>query len=293
MSDNISEGEDRGRDSSPAGASAEDNVQQEDETLQDVYLLSQSRLRRNRISPDLVADKARKSTWLITFTDIMALMLTFFVLLHSMSNPDTHKWREISEDLRREFSKMSGAREAQAPLDSLNIQQVRVNRALPLNYLKPLITDHLQEEDAMHEVDIFQNSGRLILSIRQSMSFESGDTQISSTGQEALAAVTGMLSRIENAIEVVGHSDPQPINGITRDGYENNWALSLARAQKVAGYLASEGYRGNIAIKGIADSRFRGGVENTGPNGADDGREGMTESRRFARRVDIVIKAFE
>ena len=43
--------------------------------------------------------------WLITFTDIMALMLTFFVLLYSMSIPEVKKWEELTSSINKGFSK--------------------------------------------------------------------------------------------------------------------------------------------------------------------------------------------
>ncbi|MFP4387114.1 MAG: flagellar motor protein MotB, partial [Alphaproteobacteria bacterium] len=54
-------------------------------------------------------ERSRVPLWLITFTDVMALMLTFFVLLYSMSSPQEEKWKEMTRGLTQKLNAFEAA----------------------------------------------------------------------------------------------------------------------------------------------------------------------------------------
>ena len=78
--------------------------------------------------------------WLISFTDLMGITLTFFVLLFTMSG--TGK-KEISpgqtDETFKEMSKFSGASEFGGPVDSISLNKIDFNKALELGYLKSVL----------------------------------------------------------------------------------------------------------------------------------------------------------
>ena len=95
------------------------------------------RRRFNRRAGD--NDGGTASTWLISFTDVMALMLTFFVLLFSMASPDEGKWDKLTQTAQESFNRFYGKPLHRGSEDAVNIDKINFSRALNLNYLKSII----------------------------------------------------------------------------------------------------------------------------------------------------------
>ena len=215
--------------------------------------------------------------WLITFTDVMALMLTFFVLLYSMSVPVEEKWQEISDSLSSKFNKTESRPHNAGSQDVLSIDRIDTSRALSLAYLKTLVNNLLKAK-SIDNVIVFENDKRLIISLPSELLFESGNAQINLKGKKILFALGGALSRVKNRIEIAGHTDPRPITG-TKGLYHTNWELSLARSAAVAVILKDVGYSRDITLRGLSSARF------------DEMSEEFPEKDRYnlSRRVDIIL----
>ena len=84
--------------------------------------------------------------WLVSFTDVMALMLTFFVLLFGMSKPEDSQWSEVSTALQNEFNRFYGPKFNRGLQDTVNISKINFNAALDLNYLKSIIEGLIAED---------------------------------------------------------------------------------------------------------------------------------------------------
>lgn len=221
--------------------------------------------------------KAGSSVWLISFTDVMALMLTFFVLLFSMSRPDIESFKDLSEAIKNQLKSYYGKALNRGFQDTISLEKVDFNRALNLNYLKSLIETLLQEEESLNNVSLISMPGGLILSFPENLLFEAGEYELSSEGARALYTLGLTLSRIKNRIEIVGHADPTPISTLD---YPSNWELSATRAAEVAAALKNFGYKRDILIRGQSSGRF------------DDLPDTISLDQKFslARRVDVLIR---
>lgn len=218
------------------------------------------------------------SLWLITFTDIMALMLTFFVLLYSMSVPEEEKWEDIIESVNSGFSKFESPPKFTGALDTIAIDKLNFSDALNLDYLKSIIEDTIAKDEKLKGVIVIPQSDRLIISLPQDLLFESGKDEVGANGKRTVFTLGGLLERIQNRIEVIGHTDPNPISDST-EGFNSNWNLSLARAAQVANILLQVGYRRPITVRGVSSARF------------DELPQTIDEDLRYdlSRRVDIVV----
>jgi chemotaxis protein MotB len=217
--------------------------------------------------------------WVVSFTDIMALMLTFFVLMYSMSSPEGETWEEMTSALHKELNKFKGERFDRGPRDTIDISKINYNRALNLNYLKALISSHMEKEEVLKGVNLNSLGGTLVISLPQDLVFESGRAELSEQGSKAVYALALTLSRIKNRIEILGHTDPKAINEES-SRYKSNWDLSLARATTVASALRNVGYDRPLTVRGMANAMY------------DSMPESLPEEQRLAlsRRVDLVIK---
>lgn len=231
-----------------------------------------------RFSRRIDDDQTTSSTWLISFTDVMALMLTFFVLLFAMSNPKQEDWEQLTKKIQENFNRFYGQQENRGAQDAINIQKINFSRALDLRYLKALFNDAwVETEPSLKAVSLIENGDSLIISLPQNLLFETGKAEIKPQASKALFTIATSLRRIKNRIEVVGHTDPTPTRG--GYGFASNWELSLARAASVAGVLENVGYDRPILIRGQAAGRYA-------ELPAD-----ISEAQRrdLSRRVDIVI----
>jgi len=234
-------------------------------------------LRKSRIKRiNDEGDKSDKAPlWLITFTDAIALMLTFFVLLYAMSTPKKEKFEQMTSAMNKEFGEYFTKKWNAGNQDTISIDKVDSTQALNLKYLQALLTDVARESKYLSQIMINLQKNRLIISLPTGLIFSDGSAEVQEKGKRAIFVIGDVLSRIRNKIEVIGHADPRPVSG----AFHSNWDLSLSRAASVAGVLQDIGYSRHITIRGLSDGRY------------SELPEEMTEKERLqlSRRVDIVI----
>ncbi len=216
--------------------------------------------------------------WLITFTDAMALMLTFFVMMYSMSKPKEEIWNEISYGISSHFKQKEAAPYNRGSQDAISIDQVNTKKALQLDYVQSIVANSLKGK-GIEKIALIQNSERLIISLPSELLFKSGQIEIGTEGTKMLFTLTGVLARLHNRVIVVGHSDPDPISAQTKGPYRTNWELSLARATSVAAKMRESGYVKEITVKGLSSGRFDELPEDIA----------LSERKNLSRRVDIVV----
>lgn len=221
-------------------------------------------------------DAGSSSMWLISFTDVMALMLTFFVLLFAMSNPKQEEWQQFTKQIQESFNRFQGALDNRGAEDAINIKKINFSQALDLNYLRALMENLISKESSLIDVRLIDNGASLIISLPQNILFDSGQAVIKSEANKALYTLAGTLRRIKNRVEIVGHTDPRPMSG---SQFPSNWELSLTRAASVAAVLENVGYDKPITVRGQASGRF-----NDIPKSVS-----VEERLDLSRRVDIVV----
>lgn len=241
------------------------------------------------------------STWLITFTDLMALMLTFFVLSFSISDPDPQAWAKLSSPIPTEIEAQDDIDNGQSdqPLQHLSdapsavkndqgktisLPRINFQKALNLDYLKALLNTKLQQDQSisapsekLSDIQILRQKDRLVLSLPGDLFFASGQSDMTHAGKNGLQAIAPILNQLQNAIQIIGHADPTPLKKNAL--YQSNWHLSLARAQNVAYFMHVSGYKRKLSIEGYASSRYDETSQSFSP----------AIRNKLSRRVDIVI----
>ena len=216
------------------------------------------------------------SIWLVSFTDIMALMLTFFVLLFAMSNPKQEEWKEFTQNIQENFNRFYGQTLNRGAEDAVNIAKINFSQALNLNYLKALVLNLIENEQSLKIVRVIDNGDSLIISLPQNLLFDAGQATVKPQANKALFTLAETLGRIKNRVEIVGHTDPRPVSG---NAFPSNWELSLARAAHVAAVLENVGYDRPMTIRGYASGRYEDMPQSVS----------ATDRLDLSRRVDIII----
>lgn len=222
-------------------------------------------------------DESPVPLWLLTFADVMALMLTFFVLLYSMSSLDEGKWQKLTDAAGEGEESFLAQKMNAGDSVALEIDRVDYRSALSISYVQTLLTKAAVNNDALKDMRIRPVQDRLVVSLPADALFAPGQAILTDEGVATLRALSPYLTRIRNSIEIVGHADPTPIGD--RNVYKSNRALSLARAVYTADAMVNEGYNRDISVKGLSGSRFF-----VLPDLQD-----TDDKNALARRVDIVI----
>ena len=212
--------------------------------------------------------------WMLTFTDLVSLMLTFFVMLFSMSNVKLDRWQNVVDSLSQTLS----PEEVKTPAESTsthNIATVFRKRAINLDYLVSVLREKIDDDDLLDKTQFMRLEDRLVLALPGDLLFEGGRAVMTDRAREALFRLGSALTTIDNQLGVNGHSDPSPVEG---GDYASNWELSTARAAAVANALRRSGYDEPIVAFGYSDSRY----DQLPPMSAE-------QRRLMGRRVDVVI----
>jgi len=218
--------------------------------------------------------EGNSQAWLLTFTDLSALMLTFFVLLFSMSSIKSEQWQNLIDALSRD---MVGLQEVTVALpdSEKSLDEVVREPGLDLDYLAAVLKEQMGANEVLTQAEVKREAQRLVVSVPGDLLFASGSMDLGSEGETAVFALAGVLRNLRNVIEVAGHADPQPPSG----DYLTNWELSLARASAISGMLSKVGYQGGIVVRGYGHARYQE---------IDTSLE-SAERMAKARRVDIII----
>lgn len=212
--------------------------------------------------------------WMVIFTDLVSLMLTFFVLLFSMSNVQIDRWKEMVDALSSTLNP-STVKEATPISSQYNIATIFRKRAVNLDYLSSVIDEAMGKDPVLAKGILMRLEDRTVIALPGDLMFASGLATMTEGGRQAMFVLGGVLRNVGNKIAVDGHTAPTPPAG---DTYRSNWELSMARATAVANSLRHVGYTEDITAFGYAASRF-GELPK------------MPEAQRMslARRVDIVV----
>lgn len=219
--------------------------------------------------------KSDPNSWMVIFADLLALLLTFFVLMFSMSSVQVSEWQamvtSLSENLNPERAKIQDINWNKID-EALSYEE----EGLSLDYLKNIFVEKLSHDPILTRSTITVLDDRLAISLPADLIFDLGEAELDPDSRSAMIELGEALRSIDNEVMVVGHSDLAPISG---KQYPTNWELSLVRALSISKLIKSGGYRGKIEAFGEGSSRF-GDLDESIP---------LDERYHLARRVDVII----
>jgi chemotaxis protein MotB len=235
--------------------------------------------------------------WLITYADMLTLLMVLFVVLYSMSATDAVKFLKLKQSLNRAFdvevlqaaeptnSHGDGGPSFISPMmDPQTAQEVRMmtGGSAP----DPKVVSALQDlRQAVIQIPIPANSSGhvevgisregIVISLAGNLLFDSGKSDLKPQGLVLLDSVAERLKTMTNEIRIEGHTDNVPI---ATPLYPSNWELSSARAITVARYFSESDEISATRLSAAGYGEFR-------PVDSNDTREGRARNRR----VDLVI----
>jgi len=257
-------------------------------------------------------EHANHERWVLSYADILTLLLALFIVMFAISKVDQKKFEEFARGTAEGFGNVAvtgktgmfeggdGVLKDQKPaqmedvpstkpddrdsmLAQAAIEKEKARAAAAsaekanLEQIKAKLSTELKKKGLGDAVQMQVDARGLVVNIvTDKVLFDTGKADLKSTGTTVLDAIAPALKPLPNSISVEGHTDNVPISG----SYRSNWALSTDRAVMVTERLIKDGIPGNrISPAGFADTRP---LE---PNTSDTGR-----ARN--RRVAVVVLPF-
>ena len=211
--------------------------------------------------------------WLITYSDLITLLLALFIMMYTFSRQDAQKYQEAAGQLKTIFS--GGSAIPNTGPGSTGV--------IPLLKTEPEVAQQLEKEvqgmaeakDAGHKISVLSDERGTVIRVMDKAFFDTGKADLKDTARTALMKIAPILKTSHNQIMIEGHTDNVPINTAE---FTSNWELSVRRATEVVRYLIETyGFPpGRISASGYAEYRP------VAPN--DTG-----ENRALNRRIEIIL----
>lgn len=202
--------------------------------------------------------KNRRNRWMLSYSDFTTILMAIFIVLYANGNIE-----------------LTRANEKIAVLES-QIQEIKPensdSQSRDLKEIAEIIKNDLKD---INGVEFLQEKSSLTIRIGESLLFDEGSSEIKQNSKNTLSEIANILTKNENQIKIIGHSDNIPIKNLK---YSSNWELASSRASNIAQYL--------IEIKNLDKKRF------TVLSHADNKPvevNSTPQGRAKNRRVDIVI----
>lgn len=197
--------------------------------------------------------EGRAPLWLMGVTDLVTLLLAFFILLFATAVPNSDMWNKASDSMRSRFGGHTDGSDVTGQLGHKNADTTWKSEdrdpGLNLDYLYSVVRKYVESDPALAGVEIWSDSGdKVVLSLGENLTFEPGKTEVSDQGKSILRKLSDYLDTLPNTLEVVGYADNLPLR--SDENFNSNWHLSLERAYQVAQALKDRGYDSQIAVRG-------------------------------------------
>lgn len=255
------------------------------------------------------AEKDNGDRWLLTYSDLITLLMIFFVVLYSMSKVDAQRFAAVAESLNKALGGGTPAKIelSVSPVGPSLFQTGTPSSktTVPGNGTDPNNTAHTKPDasanasqgngdtekmtiDAIKAkldkfaadngiqstlVTTIEERG-LVVSIQETLLFESGSADITTRARDILEKISTVLAVAPNQIKVEGHTDNLPINTAK---FPSNWELSVIRSTNVVHILQHDGISPDrLSAAGYGEFR---------PISSNDTDAGRGKNRR----IDLII----
>lgn len=224
-----------------------------------------------------VKTQSKQKQWLTIFSDMMIIMLVFFIMLYSISVVDAQRFQDLVDSFQGEdiFDESSSvvAEEPEASHSEDDHLDDDGNGNMEEDELESLLEEvrsYIEDNRLEDMITATREERGVKLVLQDRLLFGTGEAYILEEAEAFLDETITLLEELPYTVEVEGHTDNRPIETYR---YPSNWELSSARASSVIRYFIEEG--------DLERSRFVAtGYGDTQPVEPNDSSENMQENRR-------------
>ncbi|MBW1635196.1 MAG: flagellar motor protein MotB [Deltaproteobacteria bacterium] len=221
----------------------------------------------------------RMPIWMITYADLVTLLLTFFILLMSMANMDPVKFSKASGSIRDALGIHGGYAKTEFTIPVLTSPPIaRFSPVHPQTTQK--IYEHIKSRISSLRLSdniglLKKNGDSIILRVNDSILFKAGQDKITFSAEHTLRTIAELIGPLPMSLRIEGHTDD---TGESKEGF-SNWDLSVARSISVLRFFSKRDLLSLDRMASVGYGSTRPIVSNK-----DEA------SRAANRRVDFVLQ---
>lgn len=220
-------------------------------------------------------DDVNTNGWMDTYADTITLLLTFFILLYSISAVDSEKLKQLNHALQ---SSLKGNTEVSEVKD---IKDLEVKTKEPesgnteYEDLAKKLNNTIEKNGLTKVIKLRKEDRGIVLQLDETILFEPGKADLKENNKEVLETITTIINEHDNDVLIEGHTDNVPMNN---KEFASNWELSAARALSAVTYFVHDKQIDpmRFSVKGYGE--YKPLVPNDTP-----------ENRAINRRIDILM----
>lgn len=233
-----------------------------------------------------------KERWLLTYSDLITLLMIFFVVMYAISDTNTKKLAALAHSLTRALigTEASGIFQGDGTSMLPGIPEVSPSgpsgeaasskgegqgSSLSLDQVAQDLGRLVSSSGLGQQITITQEERGIVVRMAETVLFPKGSAELTPEARELIGKVGKMLAPLPNYLRIEGHTDNLPIYNVN---FKTNWELAAARALTVLHVLINESGISPERLSATSYGEFRPLVPN-------DSEENMAKNRR----VDIVI----
>ncbi len=228
--------------------------------------------------------KAGAPEYMLTYGDLVTLLMCFFVLLFAMSSTDAQKFEALMVSFQGSAGILPGGTsmsQSTMQFEGMPEKNQSTSQTVQLDSMEKL-KEELQKEvgkgKLSKDVQMNVEVRGLVIRLPDNVLFDSGSAEIKAEALLSLKTIGQVLNKKEygnSMVRVEGHTDNMPINSFK---YPSNWELSTARSTNVIKYLIA-------SIKMNSERLSASGYGEFHPIASNADASGRSKNRR----VDIVV----
>ena len=222
-------------------------------------------------------DKENLERWLLTYADLITLLLAFFVMLYVFSKQDTRKYDAMTMQLKAIFSGgagvvveggRTGSRTIEATTEGPSDIQIR-------RELEKQIKELSQAEGQENNISVITDERGIVIRIMDKAFYDTGKADLKEKARATLDKIAPVIKTLPNEIRIEGHTDNVPISTYE---FKSNWELSVRRATEVVRYLVEKVGISPKRISAAGYAEYRPVAEND-----------SEANRALNRRIEIIV----
>ena len=221
-------------------------------------------------------DEENLDRWLLTYADLITLLLAFFIVMYSMSQLDAKRFGKMKEALTGVLHGGQSVLKNESDITKTGQGLLNIGN---LKIVQSKVEERFKSINRQHDINTEVTERGLIVHVMESALFRPGSADLEPQALEVLDLVADIIKPLPNHVRIEGHTDDRPISTPV---FPSNWELSSARATEVVRYMIDGHAMAPTRLSALGYGKFRP----LRPNNT-------IENRAQNRRIDILILTME
>lgn len=187
--------------------------------------------------------------WMLTFADLVSLLICFFVLLYSMKSVDETIWKKISGSFAGALNYSQKFKQVNPNNDSTT-ESERMVESDGMEYIQSILATKFDREGLIEFVTFKQDTEtqELHIKVTGDVMFINDSAEITEKGEQIISFITETIQYLEHKVEIASYvaHDPQGL------AMQN----SMMRSLSVRDYIQRKGNRKPIKVSGFGDAYY-------------------------------------